>query len=130
MLVAHPTRSQGHCVIDMGDDYFTQGKPHPMIDGTERRKRILEEARDPELKVLLLDFVLGYNASKDPAGEQADAIREAREMVKTRRGYLPVVTSICGTDLDPQDLKSADPNTARGRRCGFSKQCSGSPIQP
>jgi FdrA protein len=105
MLVAHPTRSQENCVIDMGDDYFTQGKPHPMIDGTERRKRILEEARDPELKVLLLDFVLGYNASKDPAGELADAIREAREMVETRKGYLPVVTSICGTDLDPQDLK-------------------------
>jgi FdrA protein len=104
MLVAHPTHSQGHCVIDMGDDYFTQGKPHPMIDGTERRKRILEEARDPELKVLLLDFVLGYNASMDPAGELADAIREAREMVKTRKGNLPVVTSICGTDQDPQDL--------------------------
>jgi FdrA protein len=105
MLTAHPTRSQGNCVIDMGDDYFTQGKPHPMIDGTERRKRILEEARDPELKVLLLDFILGYNASMDPAGELAETIREARDIVKSRGGYLPVVASICGTEGDPQDLK-------------------------
>lgn len=105
MQVSHPTRSQGHCVIDMGADYFTQGKPHPMIDGTERRKRILEEARDPELKVLMLDFILGFNASMDPAGELADAIREAREIVKARQGCLHVIASICGTDGDPQNLK-------------------------
>jgi FdrA protein len=105
MLIDHPTHSLEHCVVDMGDDYFTQGKPHPMIDGTERRKRILEEARDPELKVLLLDFILGYNASMDPAGELADAIAEAKKIVASHNGYLSIVASICGTENDPQDLK-------------------------
>ncbi len=105
MLLDRPTHSRDHCVVDMGDDYFMQGKPHPMIDGTDRRKRILEEARDSELKVLLLDFILGYNASMDPVGELADAISEAKKMVAAQHGYLSVVASICGTEDDPQDLK-------------------------
>ncbi|MGA9396655.1 MAG: acyl-CoA synthetase FdrA [Anaerolineaceae bacterium] len=105
MLLDHPTHSREHSMVDMGDDYFTQGKPHPMIDGTERKRRILEEARDPELKILLLDFILGYNASMDPAGELADAIAEAKKIVAARQGYLSIVTSICGTEEDPQDLK-------------------------
>jgi len=105
MLLDHPTHSRENCMVDMGDDYFTQGKPHPMIDGTERKRRILEEARDAELKVLLLDFILGYNASMDPAGELADAISEAKRIVATRHGYLSIVASICGTEEDPQDLK-------------------------
>ena len=37
----NPEVSLEHSVIDLGDDHFTQGKPHPMIDATERRKRIL-----------------------------------------------------------------------------------------
>ncbi len=105
MLLEHPTQSRDHCVIDMGDDYFTQGKPHPMIDGTERRKRILEEAKDPEIKILLLDFILGFNASMDPVGELAEVISEAKKIVASRHGYLSIVASICGTEGDPQDLK-------------------------
>ncbi len=87
----------------MGDDFYTRGKPHPMIDGTWRRQRILNEARDPSVAVLLLDFILGYNASPDPVGDLLDAIIEAKKLV-LERGVLTVVASICGTDGDPQDL--------------------------
>lgn len=102
--LAHPDQSREHTVVDMGDEYYTTGKPHPMIDGTLRKQRILAESRDPEVAVLLLDFILGYGASRDPVGELFDAIVEARQVVQQRGGWLTVVASICGTDSDPQDL--------------------------
>lgn len=100
----HPEGSLEHSVIDLGDDHFTQGKPHPMIDATERRKRILAEAADPEVAILLLDFILGYVSSSDPVGDLIEAIREAKAIAAGRGGCLTVVASICGTDQDPQGL--------------------------
>ena len=102
--LADPDKSRQHTAVDMGDDYFTLGRPHPMIDGTLRRKRILSEARDPGVAILLLDFILGYNVSSDPVGEVLDAIVEARQTAQKRGGHLTVVASICGTEDDPQDL--------------------------
>jgi len=102
--LANPDRSLEHTVVDMGADTYTVGKPHPMIDGTSRKQRILVESRDPQVAVLLLDFILGYNASMDPVGELLDAILEARQVARQRRGSLTVVASICGTEDDPQDL--------------------------
>jgi FdrA protein len=69
-----------------------------------RKRRILVESHDPQVAVLFLDFILGYNASMDPVGGLVDAIREAKQMSKQRGGALSVVASICGTDADPQDL--------------------------
>jgi FdrA protein len=89
----------------MGADEFTLGKPHPMIDGTLRKQRILAEAHDPQVAILFLDFILGYNASMDPVGELLDAIIEARRIVTSRNGHLTVLASICGTDGDLQDLE-------------------------
>ena len=102
--LADPDRSIEHTFVDMGDDRYTVGKPHPMIDGTMRKQRILAEGRDPQVAVLLLDFILGYNASMDPVGELLEAIAEAKQLAKKRGGALTVVASICGTDDDPQDL--------------------------
>lgn len=99
-----PDRSVGHTLVDMGDDRYTVGRPHPMIDGTVRRERILAEGRDPEVAVLLLDFVLGYNAAADPVGELLEAIVEAKQRAQERGGALTVVASVCGTDGDPQGL--------------------------
>jgi FdrA protein len=101
----HPEVSLEHTIVDLGDDYFTQGKPHPMIDARERRKRILKEAQDPEVAILLLDFVLGEIASPDPVGDLLDAVTQAKQTASMRGGYLTVVASICGTDQDRQDLK-------------------------
>jgi hypothetical protein len=100
----HPDRSIEHTIVDMGDDFYMVGKPHPMIDGTMRRHRVINESRDPHVAVLYLDFILGYNASMDPVGELLDAILEAKRLSKQRGGHLTVVASVCGTEDDPQDL--------------------------
>ena len=97
-------RSHEHTVVDMGADEYTVGKPHPMIDGTQRKQRILAESHDPQAAVLLLDFILGYNSSMDPVGELLDAIIAARQTVQKRGGYLAVIASICGTVDDSQDM--------------------------
>jgi FdrA protein len=101
----HPDRSVAHTIVDMGDDFYMVGKPHPMIDGTMRKRRILAESRDPQMAVLYLDFILGYNASMDPVGELVEAIQEAKRTARQRGGALTVLASICGTQSDPQDLK-------------------------
>lgn len=100
----NPEISLEHSMVDLGEDYFTQGTPHPMIDATQRRKRILKEAEDPEVGVLLLDFILGHIASPDPVGDLIEAIQTAKGMAVRRGGRLTVVASICGTDQDPQGL--------------------------
>jgi succinyl-CoA synthetase alpha subunit len=102
--LADPDQSIEHTIVDMGDDHFTVGRPHPMIDGTMRKQRILAEGHDPQLAILLLDFILGYNASMDLVGELIEAITEAKLLAQKRGGELTVVASICGTDDDPQDL--------------------------
>jgi FdrA protein len=76
-----------------------------MIDSTLRRQRILAEARDPQVAVLLLDFILGYNASPDPVGDLLEAIVEAKLDTSQRGGFLSVAVSMCGTEGDPQNLQ-------------------------
>src|SRR5213596_3408340 len=91
------TGGTGHRVVDLGEDVFTVGRPHPMIDGRVRREWIDREGRDAGTAVLLVDVVLGYGAHRDPAGEIVPAIRAVRA-----RRPLAVVASVCGTDGDPQ----------------------------
>jgi hypothetical protein len=95
--------SQEHTVVDLGDKHFTQGRPHPMIDPTLRKARILHEAQDPEAAILLLDVVLGHGSHPDPAGALAAPIAQAKRQVKERGGHLSVVASVCGTEQDVQD---------------------------
>jgi FdrA protein len=102
--LAHPDTSTQHTVVDMGDEFYMVGKPHPMIDGTMRRLRITAESHDPQVAILYLDFILGYNASMDPVGELIEAVDEAKQVYKQRGGSLTVIASICGTEGDPQDL--------------------------
>ena len=95
-------RSQEHSAIDLGEEEFTIGRPHPMIDNTLRVKRILQEARDPTVAVIALDVVIGYGAHPDPASELAPAIVAARQIAAKRKRKLIVVASVTGTESDPQ----------------------------
>ena len=99
-----PTQSVGHSMIDMGDDAHTRGRLHPMIDATLRAQRIVEESLDPEVAILLLDFILGTNAAPDPVADIVGAIVEGRRLRPQEAGEVTVVASICGTEGDPQDL--------------------------
>jgi hypothetical protein len=100
-----PTTSIANSMVDMGEDYFTKSSPHPMIDPRLSKQRIIKEAHDPEVAVILLDFILGFMSSENPAGELAPAIIEARKIRKNDGGHLIFIASVCGTDLDIQNLK-------------------------
>ena len=91
-------RPEGHACLDLGEEEFTRGRPHPMIDPQARVERLAEEAADPDVGVLLLDVVLGYASHPDPAGALAPAIREATAV----RPQLAVVAHVLGTEADPQ----------------------------
>jgi FdrA protein len=97
-------RSEGHTAIDLGDDAFTRGRPHPMIDQTLRIERLHKEAADPEVAVILFDLVLGYGAHPDPAVELGAAIRSAMAAAERAGREIAFVGSVCGTAGDPQDL--------------------------
>ncbi len=99
-----PLHSQGHCAVDLGEEEFTVGRPHPMIDNDLRIRRILGESGDPQTAVIVLDVVLGYGAHPDPAAELAPAIRRARQAAQEAGDELPVVASVTGTEADPQRL--------------------------
>jgi FdrA protein len=89
-------------VLDLGDDQYTAGRPHPMIDPGARAARIVQAAADPTVGVVLLDVVLGHGAHPDPAGAVAAAVREARGVDRP----LAFVASICGTTADPQGFEA------------------------
>lgn len=90
---------RGHRFTDFGDDAYTRGRAHPMIDPTLRLEALRAEAADDGCGVLLLDVVLGYGAEPDPAAALAPAVAAA---LRDRPG-LRVVVSLCGTAADPQD---------------------------
>ena len=95
--------STGHTIVDMGDDEFTQGRPHPMIDPTLRNERIANEAADASTAVLLLDVVLGYGSAADPLGGLLDVLHRVSRSAGAAGGHIAVIAHVCGTDADPQN---------------------------
>jgi FdrA protein len=87
----------GHTFIDYGDDEYTQGRAHPMIDQTVRIDRLADAAADKSIGVILMDVVLGYGANADPATELAP------EIEKAVAAGAAVVVSLSGTRGDPQN---------------------------
>jgi len=91
-------KSVKNSLLDMGEDDFTRGYPHPMMDFTLRKQRIVQEAEDPDTGVILLDCTLGWGCHDDPAGELAEAIAEAKKI----NPALVFITPITGSSGDPQ----------------------------
>lgn len=94
-------KSQENTIIDMGEDEFTSGRPHPMIDFSLRCKRIVEEASVKDTAIILLDVVLGYGSNMQPSAELEPAILKAKQISPD----LIIICSVTGTDLDPQHRK-------------------------
>jgi FdrA protein len=84
-----------HMMLDLGDDVFTRGRPHPMVDPLVRDAPLAAAMADPDIAVVLLDVVLGHGVHSDPAGHLAD-------MLRGRDGGTRVVASVTGTEADPQ----------------------------
>jgi FdrA protein len=89
-------QAPAHTLIDLGDDDYTRGRPHPMIEPQLRNELFKTVLADPGVAVVLMDVVIGYGAHADPAGLIADTL------AGLPAGHAPVVASVTGTDADPQ----------------------------
>jgi FdrA protein len=83
---------KGHSFVDLGDDEYTRGRPHPMIEPELRNEHVAAALADPATGVILLDVVLGFGSHSDPAGT----------IIKVLNGKKPVIASVVGTEGDPQ----------------------------
>ncbi len=99
-----PFKSVQNTIVDLGEEEFTAGRAHPMIDPTIRRIRLIEEAKDPETAVVLMDFVLGYGSNPDPVGSHLDAIKKAKEIARNQGNELIFVAYVLGVEEDPQRM--------------------------
>ena len=104
--LADPQVSQKHTILDLGEDVFTVGRPHPMIDPSIRTERMDREANDPEVAAVLLDCVIGFGSHEDPAGAMVPSIRTMKKAAEERGGYLTVVASVTGTEGDFQNINA------------------------
>jgi FdrA protein len=100
--------SKKHACIDMGAEEFVEGRAHPMIDYSLRNLRILQEARDPETAVILIDVELGYGSNPDPAGQLVPVIKKAKGLAEEGGRHLPVIASVVGTEGDFQGLANQE----------------------
>jgi len=96
--------SKKHTCIDMGAEEFVEGRAHPMMDFSLRNMRILQEARDPETAVILIDVELGYGSNADPAGQLVPTIQKAKRLAEDASRSLPFAASVVGTEGDFQGL--------------------------
>ncbi len=100
--------SVGNCVVDLGDESFTGGRVHPMIDPTFRRLRVAQEAKDPAVAAILQDFVLGFGSNDDPAGGMLAVIAESTEAARKDGRHIVFMGHVCGTSNDPQSLEKEE----------------------
>jgi FdrA protein len=93
-----------HILVDLGDDKYTVGRPHPMIAPESRTEILLELAEEDNLStcgVLLVDLVLGHGSHLDPAGELVESVKKLRDQ---HSFSAEVVAVVIGTEADPQNL--------------------------
>ncbi|MES0226639.1 acyl-CoA synthetase FdrA [Citrobacter braakii] len=91
----------GHQIIDLGDDFYTVGRPHPMIDPALRNQLITDLGSQPQVRVLLVDVVIGYGATADPAASLVQAWQKACAARDIEQPLFAIAT-VTGTERDPQ----------------------------
>ena len=87
----------GNIILDLGDDFYTRGRAHPMIDPTLRNE-MFQSVISKDNKLILLDFVLGYGSNREPH-------KKIKELLATRSNNSVVLATICGTYKDPQNYE-------------------------
>lgn len=93
-----PAPAGSHICLDLGEEEYTRGRPHPMIDPGPRAKLIAEAGDEEDVAVILIDVVLGYGSHPDPASILAPACAEAMNGTSG----AAVVAYVLGTHGDPQ----------------------------
>ncbi len=89
-------RDDAHVLLDLGEDEYTVGCPHPIIDPSYRNQTVADALNDGKTAVILLDLMIGYGATPNPAEELITRLPPAA----SRKCLL--IASICGTEDDPQ----------------------------
>lgn len=97
----------GNIVVDLGDDAYTQGKPHPMIDPAKRIECMQEAVDDESTGVVLFDIMLGYGSHADMAGALLPTIVELKEKAEASGRKVFFVGTVCGTKKDMQGYDEA-----------------------
>jgi len=98
-------RSEGHTILDLGDDLLTQGRPHPIIDPEIRHRFIRKESGDPSVAVIMLDLILGYGSNKTAVDDLSRLIKS----LKGEKRKSPVfLVHVCGTERDAQNLSASE----------------------
>jgi hypothetical protein len=100
---AHDSVDAGHVFLDMGDDDYTRGRPHPMIDPALRDAAVRAQGAEAHTAAILFDVVLGYGAHRDPCAGLAQALLDAQREAQAHGRTLALIGHVCGTDADPQD---------------------------
>jgi len=96
-------RFDGHVFLDLGDDDYTRGRPHPMIDPLLRDAMVREQGADAQTAAIVFDVVLGFGSHPDPARGLAQALVDAQREARRQGRALALIGHVCGTDGDPQD---------------------------
>lgn len=94
-------KSVGHAILDMGAEDFTADAPHPVFNPELRVKRLKEEINDPEVAVILMDYITGPGVARDPFSSHAKTIKAAKDAGSP----IIFISNICGSDNDPQNIK-------------------------
>ena len=119
-----PAPAGAHVCLDLGEEEYTRGRPHPMIDPEARIELLRAQGATPDVAVILLDVVLGHGAHADPAGELAPVCAEI-----IADGGPRVVVYVLGTEQDPQGYDGAAGSAGR-RRAAWSPRRPPAPPSP
>lgn len=107
--ILDPTKpSVGNTVLDLGDDIFTVGKPHPMIEPSLRNDRLYQDGIDKETAVILLDFEIGYGSNEDPVGVTIDTIKKIKKENEKKNIEVIFIGYVLGTAKDFQGLEDQE----------------------
>jgi len=97
---------EGHEIIDFGDDMYTKGRPHPMIDPKTRVDAINNLINKDDIAIVLFDNVLGYGSNEDMAGALAPSIINVIKTKRAKGEEILFIASVCGTEEDIQSYSS------------------------
>ena len=97
----------GNVVVDLGDDAYTKGKPHPMIDPAKRIECMQAAVDDESTGVVLLDIMLGYGSHADMAGSLIPTIKELQAKADAAGRKVFFIATVCGTRRDYQGYEDA-----------------------
>ncbi|MFJ7183668.1 acyl-CoA synthetase FdrA [Lysinibacillus xylanilyticus] len=95
-------KTKNHEIIDLGDDVYTKGKPHPMIDPENRIAMLEKSVNDQETAVIMIDNVIGNGGHEDMASALAPTIKRILDNARQDGRQLAVLVTVVGTAQDIQ----------------------------